>query len=617
MRLRRAARRHGIHVSFGFSEATDASVGCLWHSNMLVGPDGAVLNHRRKLVPTYHEKLVWAPGDAEGLRVVGTPLGRIGTLICGENTNPLARYALMAEGEQPHLATFPPVWPTRLPGEAAAYDIEEAIRIRCGAHSFEAKCFTLVASAHLDRTAEGFALTEEGRALMPHAEAMELQAIGIANGRAGPSAAVTGRVRVATMEGIASQYLARRLPRLAEKHRNLLVEPVTSRALFNLTKREADISLAFVPVRGPKLEIRRIGAFALFLYASPGYLAEHGTPAGPEDLARHRVVDYVEDLVQIPDVHWLLDVVSPPAGLLPLLLDVRAGDRRANGAGLVLLPSFAREMIEGMVRRPLLLAPADIEALPQVRLHAVHQCAGNPQQPTVATRRVACAVWEGARLADILRDAAVEAGAAFLWSDGADGGSFAGTEVPFHRKGLPLGRLPEDVLLATRLNGAPIPDEHGGPIRLVVPGFYGTNSVKWLWRLTAAERRADGLFTTTFYNDRLPDGSVRPVWALAPEAVFTTPAPNDQVSGTTQLRGWAWSDAPVERVDVSDDAGATWQPARLAPREGRAWQACSVAWAFRRRGPTRLLCRATDASGASQPMDGARNAAHVVEVHGP
>jgi predicted amidohydrolase len=153
LRLRQAARRHGMHVSFGFSESTAASVGCLWNSNMLLGPDGTVLNHRRKLVPTYYEKLVWAPGDGEGLRVVDTPIGRIGALICGENTNPLARFALMAEGEQLHLATFPPIWPTRMPGEAAAYDIEEAIRIRCGAHSFEAKCFTLVASAVLDRTA--------------------------------------------------------------------------------------------------------------------------------------------------------------------------------------------------------------------------------------------------------------------------------------------------------------------------------------------------------------------------------------------------------------------------------------------------------------------------------
>lgn len=270
--------------------------------------------------------------------------------------------------------------------------------------------------------------------------------------------------------------------------------------------------------------------------------------------------------------------------------------------------------IEGMVRRPLLLTLAEVEALPQVRLHAVHQCAGNPQQPTVATRRVACVIWEGARLADILREVGVDPGAAFLWADGADAGSFAGTEVPFYRKDVPLARLPEDVLLATRLNGAPIPDEHGGPIRLVVPGFYGTNSVKWLWRLTAAQSRADGLFTTTYYNDRQPDGSVRPVWALAPEAVFTTPAPGDSVTGKTQLRGWAWSDAPVERVDVSDDGGETWLQAQLHPREGRAWQAWSAEWAFRRRGPTRLLCRATDARGASQPMDGARNAVHVVEV---
>ena len=153
MRLRQAARRHGVHVSFGFSESTDASVGCLWNSNLLVGPDGGVLNHRRKLMPTYYEKLVWAPGDGAGLGTVATPLGRIGVLICGENTNPLARFALMAEGEQLHIASFPPVWPTRLPGDATAYDIEEAIRIRCGAHSFEAKCFTLVASAVLDRVA--------------------------------------------------------------------------------------------------------------------------------------------------------------------------------------------------------------------------------------------------------------------------------------------------------------------------------------------------------------------------------------------------------------------------------------------------------------------------------
>ena len=90
-------------VSLGFSESTEASVGCVWNSNVLIGRDGAILNHHRKLVPTFYEKLVWANGDARGLRVVPTEIGRVGMLICGENTNPLARYALMAQGEQVHI----------------------------------------------------------------------------------------------------------------------------------------------------------------------------------------------------------------------------------------------------------------------------------------------------------------------------------------------------------------------------------------------------------------------------------------------------------------------------------------------------------------------------------
>jgi len=131
------------------SEASEASVGALWNTNLLIGPDGGVLGHHRKLVPTYWEKLVWAPGDGAGLTVVDAPFGRLGALICGENTNPLARYALMAQREELHCASFPPIWPTRPPGEARACDIEEAIRIRCGAHAFEAKCFVVVASGVL------------------------------------------------------------------------------------------------------------------------------------------------------------------------------------------------------------------------------------------------------------------------------------------------------------------------------------------------------------------------------------------------------------------------------------------------------------------------------------
>jgi nitrilase len=98
--IRAAARRCGVFVSMGFSESTEVSVGCLWNSVVLIADDGEIINHHRKLVPTFYEKMVWASGDGHGLKVSNTRVGKIGALICGENTNPLARYSLAAQGEQ-------------------------------------------------------------------------------------------------------------------------------------------------------------------------------------------------------------------------------------------------------------------------------------------------------------------------------------------------------------------------------------------------------------------------------------------------------------------------------------------------------------------------------------
>jgi aliphatic nitrilase len=149
-RIAAVARRHGVVVSIGMNEGTADSVGCIWNTNILMGEDGTILNHHRKLVPTFWEKLTWANGDGAGLRVCETRLGRVGVLICGENTNPLARFALMAQGEQVHVSTYPPVWPTRDPQQGGNYDLASAIRIRAGAHSFEAKVFNIVSSGFMD-----------------------------------------------------------------------------------------------------------------------------------------------------------------------------------------------------------------------------------------------------------------------------------------------------------------------------------------------------------------------------------------------------------------------------------------------------------------------------------
>ncbi len=170
-----AAREHGIIVSIGISERSPVSVGCLWNSNLVIGTDGTLLTHHRKLVPTFYEKLIWANGDGEGLAVRDTEIGKLSMLICGENTNPLARYALIAQGEQVHVSSYPPVWPTRPPNESGRYDLAAAIRIRAGAHSFEGKVFNIVASACLDKTA-----FDALRGLEPQArETLELSPRGV------------------------------------------------------------------------------------------------------------------------------------------------------------------------------------------------------------------------------------------------------------------------------------------------------------------------------------------------------------------------------------------------------------------------------------------------------
>lgn len=143
-RVAQAAKKNEVMVSLGINEGTTASVGCIWNTNIIIGPDGRLLSHHRKIVPTYFEKMTWANGDGAGLRVIDTALGRIGMLICGENGNPLARFSVMAQGEQVHIANYPSLWPN-----GGDYSLLDSIRVRSMAHSMEAKVFTVVSSSFL------------------------------------------------------------------------------------------------------------------------------------------------------------------------------------------------------------------------------------------------------------------------------------------------------------------------------------------------------------------------------------------------------------------------------------------------------------------------------------
>jgi DMSO/TMAO reductase YedYZ molybdopterin-dependent catalytic subunit len=306
-------------------------------------------------------------------------------------------------------------------------------------------------------------------------------------------------------------------------------------------------------------------------------------------------------------------------------------DRRTRIEDTIVLchlgvPRLPREdwslAIDGLVARARTLSFADLMGYRKVSVTSVHQCAGSPLTPHEPTQRVCNITWGGARLADVLADCEIRPSARFVWSTGADYGEFGGVCVDAYVKDLPLDRVESDVLLAYEMNGAPLTPEHGFPARLVVPGFYGTNSVKWITRITLAEARASGPFTTRWYNDPVESnrasgsaGTV-PVWAIAPQSVIVAPAPDATISAseTIEIWGWAWADGGVSQVEISIDNG-DWRPAQLEPVSGRAWQRFTLSWTPVKRGAATLASRAARASGESQPASGRRNAIYRVSVN--
>lgn len=138
-KIAQAAARHKINVVIGVNERNPRGVGTIYNTVVTIADDGRILGRHRKLVPTWAEKLTWAPGDASALRVHDTSIGPLGALACGENTNTLARFALLAQGELVHVANY-----IALPVAPPDYDMAEAIKVRSAAHSFEGKVFTIV-----------------------------------------------------------------------------------------------------------------------------------------------------------------------------------------------------------------------------------------------------------------------------------------------------------------------------------------------------------------------------------------------------------------------------------------------------------------------------------------
>lgn len=203
-----------------------------------------------------------------------------------------------------------------------------------------------------ERTLTGFVPTEIGRRLLAYTETIEQNALAICD-NAGPQAGLDGTVRLATMEGLASFYLASRLVEFQVQYPRITVELITSAQLLSLTRREAEVSLSFVRPTGPRLVIQKAGEFDLRLYGAESYLRRHGEPRSADDLRHHLFVDYVEDQVQIQEVRWLLDAIERPHVVFRSTSMVSQQNAAAAGMGLVVLPSFLG--IHDMRLKPLLV----------------------------------------------------------------------------------------------------------------------------------------------------------------------------------------------------------------------------------------------------------------------
>jgi DMSO/TMAO reductase YedYZ molybdopterin-dependent catalytic subunit len=278
--------------------------------------------------------------------------------------------------------------------------------------------------------------------------------------------------------------------------------------------------------------------------------------------------------------------------------------------------------ITGRVSRPLTLSVDELRNRPARTLRVTMECAGNgrarlsprPISQPWLVEAIGTAEWTGVPLRDLLADAGADPSAVDVVFTGADHGIERGVEQDYQRS-LPLDdALREEMLVAYEMNGQPLPPQHGAPVRLVVPGWYGMAHVKWLREIEVVDTPFTGFQNAVAYRLRQhKDDDGDPVNRIVPRALLVPPGFPDFMSrervvrpGAIVLTGRAWSGyAPIVRVEVSTDGGATWDEAKLAPEQPDhrwAWRAWTYEWQATS-GRHLLTVRAADAEGHEQPAN--------------
>jgi DMSO/TMAO reductase YedYZ molybdopterin-dependent catalytic subunit len=278
--------------------------------------------------------------------------------------------------------------------------------------------------------------------------------------------------------------------------------------------------------------------------------------------------------------------------------------------------------IGGRVGREMTFDLDTLRSFPSTTMRVTLECAGNgrallaprPVSQPWLVEAVGTAEWTGTPLRILLAEAGVAPDAVEAVFSGADHGVERGVEQDYQRS-LPVavatGADPE-VLVAYEMNGAPLPPQHGFPLRLIVPGWYGMAHVKWLTDITLVDAPFTGYQQRAYRFSQGPDDVGEPVTRMAPRALLIPPGFPDFMSrtrfvppGPVRVEGRAWSGgAPVTSVEFSADGGDSWNAAELDPPAGHrwAWRRWQALWTAAP-GPHTLCARATDAEGQTQPLE--------------
>ena len=301
---------------------------------------------------------------------------------------------------------------------------------------------------------------------------------------------------------------------------------------------------------------------------------------------------------------------------------------RNNG----LIPEAAKEpdkwkfVVDGEVNKPLEVTLGDLKSkYKPVTRRMVLECGGNGRAFFTPQARgnqwtnggAGCSEWTGVRVADVLKAAGLKPSAVFSGHYGADPHLSGDVSKPSLSRGVPLKKLmDENNLIVWALNGQPLPNIHGGPVRLLIPGWPGSASAKWLTRIWMRDKEHDGPGMTEFSyrvaikpmvpGDKADPKNFRILESMPVRSIVTSPANGTKLpAGTKQinLRGTAWAgDLTVRRVDVSTDFGATWQNAKLEkPKNKYDWQRWTATVKLPSDGYYEIWTRATDSKGEMQP----------------